>query len=129
MAREFKRSDRLGEQIQREVAELLQFHSREPLPGLVTVSGVSLTRDMGYADIHISVLGGGDDAVAIAMERIDAQKGFFRTELSQRLHIRRVPELRFFSDETAEKGAAMRRLILEARSKDSDRQAPDGDKE
>ena len=34
MAREFKRSDRLGEQIQREVAELLQFQSREPLPGL-----------------------------------------------------------------------------------------------
>ena len=58
---------------------------------------------MGYADIHISVLGGGDDAVAIAMERIESQKGFFRTELSQLLHIRRVPELRFFSDETAER--------------------------
>lgn len=125
MAREFKRADRLGEQIQREVAELLQFHSREPLPGLVTVSGVNLTRDMGYADVHISVLGGGDDAIAVAMERIESQKGFFRMELGRRLHVRRVPELRFHSDQTQEKGAHMRTLINQARATDSDQRTPD----
>lgn len=119
MAREFKRADRLGEQIQREIAELFQFHSRETLPGLVTVSGVTLTRDMGYADVHISVLGGGDDALDIVMERIEAQKGYFRTELGRRLHVRRVPELRFHSDLTQEKGAHMRELINKARASDS----------
>lgn len=75
MAREFKRSDRLGEQIQRELAELLQFHSRVRLPGLVTVSGVKVSRDMGYADVYISVLGGGDDAPETAMAAIQSQKG------------------------------------------------------
>ncbi|MGB0965514.1 MAG: 30S ribosome-binding factor RbfA [Litorivicinus sp.] len=124
MAREFKRADRLGEQIQREMAELLQFHSRESLPGLVTVSGVNLSRDMGYAEIHISVLGGGDDALATVMERIEAQKGHFRTELGRRLHVRRVPELRFHSDQTQEKGAHMRELINKARASDSDQQSP-----
>ena len=77
MAREFKRADRLGEQIQREVAELLQFHTREPLPGLVTVSGVSLTRDMGYADIHISVLGGVMMPSPLRWNELKRKRAFF----------------------------------------------------
>jgi ribosome-binding factor A len=120
VAREFKRSDRLGEQIQRELAELLQFHSRVHLPGLVTVSGVKLSRDMGYADVHISVLGGGDDAPTRALDAINSQKGYLRTELSQRLHVRRVPELRFYGDSTQQDAARMATLISKARASDSD---------
>ena len=120
MAREFKRSDRLGEQIQRELADLIQFHSRVSLPGLVTVSGVKVSRDMGYADIYISVLGGGDDAPSISIEGVVSQKGYLRTELSQRLHVRRVPELRFYLDNTQQEAERMATLINKARAQDGD---------
>lgn len=118
MAREFKRADRLSGQIQREMAELLQFHSRERLPGLVTVSDVNLTRDMGYADVFVSIMGAPEQC-ADAYRLIEMQLGYFRQMLSQRLHLRRVPELRLHLDNTAEEGAAIRELIFKARQRDN----------
>ena len=56
MSAEFSRSQRLGEQIQRDLALLIQRELKDPRVGMVTVSFVELSRDLSYADINVTVL-------------------------------------------------------------------------
>lgn len=56
MPREFSRIDRIGDQMQRELAQLIQREVKDPRVGMVTVNAVKVSRDLGYADIYVSLL-------------------------------------------------------------------------
>ena len=56
MAREYSRVERIGDQMQRELAQLIQREVKDPRVGMVTVNDVKVSRDLGYADIYISLL-------------------------------------------------------------------------
>ena len=58
MPREFPRTRRVGEQMQRELASLLQEELKDPRLGMISVSGVEVSRDLAHARVYISVLGG-----------------------------------------------------------------------
>ncbi len=60
--REFKRTDRVADQLQKELAVLIQREVKDPRLGMVTVSGVTVSRDLGYADIYVTLLGEQDPA-------------------------------------------------------------------
>ena len=107
------RSARIADQIQRSLAELIRVEVRDPRVGLVTLTGVELSRDHSHAKVYFTVLGAQSDAAA-AQEGLANAAGFLRSELSHRLTTRKVPELHFAYDESVERGVRLSRLIDEA---------------
>jgi ribosome-binding factor A len=110
MPREFNRSDRVGAQVQREVAELLRTHIKDPELGMVTLSEVELTRDLAVAKLYVSFL-----APRLSPEQCVKRLGDFvpelRHELGKRIRIRVLPELRFVYDDSIERGMRMDALL------------------
>lgn len=113
MAKEYSRTRRVGEQMQRELAALIQREIKDPRLGMVTVSGVEVARDYSIAKVFVTVLGGDAD-VATALDILNAAAGFLRHELGQRMRLRTVPHLKFLFDESIKRGSDLSRLIDEA---------------
>jgi len=119
VAREFSRSRRVGEQIQRELAELVQRDLKDARLGMVTISAVELSRDMGVAKVFFTVFGEGHDEKQ-TLEALKSSYGFLRRELGHRMRLRTVPELRFQYDHSIEKGSQLSALINKAVAEDQD---------
>lgn len=98
---EFKRTDRIGDQIKMEVADILTRKTRDPRIGFVTVTSVEVSDDLQHAKIFVTVQKDQDPKPVFAGLRKAA--GFVRAELSRRLHLRRIPELVFLPDVSTEK--------------------------
>jgi ribosome-binding factor A len=113
MPREFPRTRRVGEQIQREVAGILQEEFKDPRLGMISVSGVEVSRDLAHAKVYISVLGGEED-VSETVKVLNKAAGFLRHQLGQRMRLRSVPQLRFLYDGSLAEGARMDALIAAA---------------
>jgi ribosome-binding factor A len=107
------RQARVADQIQRELAELVRLEVRDPRVGLVTFTGVELSRDGSHAKVFFTVLGSPSDAES-AREGLQRAAGFLRTQLAHRLTTRSVPELHFEYDESVERGMRLSKLIDEA---------------
>ena len=107
------RSARIADQIQRSLAELLRLEVRDPRVGLVTLTGVELSRDQSHAKVFFTVMGS-EAQVEQAGEGLRRAAGFLRSELAHRLTTRKVPELHFEYDESVERGVRLTRLIDEA---------------
>ena len=107
------RSARIAQEIQRSLAELIRLEVRDPRVGLVTLTGVELSRDQSHAKVFFTVMGAGTDAEE-AGRGLTHAAGFLRSELAHRLTIRKVPELHFAFDESVERGVRLSRLIDEA---------------
>jgi len=105
------RSARIADQIQRSLAELIRLEVRDPRVGLVTITGVELSRDHSHAKVFFTVLGADS---APALEGLSRAAGFLRSELSRQLTTRKVPELHFAFDDSVERGVRLSRLIDEA---------------
>jgi len=110
MPKEFARSSRVAEQVQRELAELIRLELKDPRVGLVTLTGVELTPDYAHAKVFYTTL-----ADPSARQDIDAglrrASGFLRRELGRRIRIHTLPELHFVFDESVERGDRLSRLI------------------
>ena len=114
MPRDFPRSRRIAEQIQRELAELIRLELKDPrVSGLVTVTDVEVSRDQSHAKVFFTLLG---DARKIdeTAEGLKRAAGFLRTQLAQRMKLRTVPQLDFQYDTSVERGIKLSRLIDEA---------------
>jgi ribosome-binding factor A len=108
------RSARIADQIQRSLAEVIRLELRDPRVGLITLTGVELSRDQSHAKVFFTVLGTGPDAADAAARGLANAAGFLRSELAHRLTTRKVPELHFEFDESVERGVHLSRLIDEA---------------
>jgi ribosome-binding factor A len=113
MPREFPRTRRVGEQMQRELAAILHEELKDPRLGMISVSGVEVSRDLAHARVYISVLGGEED-VSETIKVLNKAAGFLRHQLGQRMRLRAVPQLRFLYDESLAEGARMDALIAAA---------------
>ncbi|MDH5777365.1 MAG: 30S ribosome-binding factor RbfA [Gammaproteobacteria bacterium] len=120
MPKEFSRTRRVGEQIQRELAQLIQLEVNDPRLGMVTVSGVDVSKDLAVAKIFISSLND-DDNVKQTISILTSAAGFLRRELGKRMTTRTVPELRFVYDETTLRGNKLASLIDQAIASDKNR--------
>ena len=107
------RSARIADQIQRSLAEVIRLELRDPRVGLVTLTGVELSRDQSHAKVFFTVFGSASD-IALALEGLQRAAGFLRSGLAHRLTTRKVPELHFAYDESVERGVRLSRLIDEA---------------
>lgn len=121
MAREFKRTDRVAEQLQRELAQIVQLEIKDPRVGMVTVSAVDLSRDLHYATVYVTFLGI-DETVAATQSAVDVLNeaaGFIRIQIGKRMRMRAVPHVKFLFDESISRGRDLSSLIKNARDKDS----------
>lgn len=120
MAKEYSRTQRVGDQIQRDLAKIIQQDMKDPRLGLVTISGVRVTRDLAYADVHVTFLGrDGEGEVKEALKVMSGAAGFLRSELARGLKLRIIPKLRFHYDESLVRGRRLSSLIDQAREKDA----------
>ena len=119
MARDFKRTDRVGDQIQRDLATLIQREIKDPRIGMVTINHVKVAKDLGYADVYITVLPLGEqgeaDATKQSLEVLKQAAGFLRAELAKGISLRVMPALRFHYDESIHRGRHLTILIEKAR--------------
>ena len=117
MAREFPRSRRVEEQIQRILSDVVRAEVRDPRLNGVIISTVKVSRDLSVAWIYYSIL---DLARSLEEMRaaFESASGFLRGRLVSELSVRRVPELRFEYDDTAQQGTALEQLIDAAVSGD-----------
>jgi len=115
MPREFPRTRRVGEQVQRELAGLVHEEIKDPRLGMVSISGVEVSSDLAHAKVFISVLGD-DAAVTESVRVLNNAAGFLRRRLGARMRLRAVPRLRFYHDRSLAEGARMDALINAALS-------------
>ncbi|MEX5740090.1 ribosome-binding factor A [Acinetobacter baumannii] len=116
-----QRLKRMGDSVQRELSELIRQELKDPrLGGLVTISGVKVSPDLGYADVYVTVMGRelSDDQNEVAhretLDILNKASGFLRQELSRRIKTRITPRLRFHYDKTNAYGNYMFGLIEKA---------------
>jgi ribosome-binding factor A len=112
-----QRAHRVGDQIQRELADLIKNEVKDPRVGQVTITGVDVSGDLSHATVHFSSLAGRDTAKEAA-NALSRTAGFLRSELSRRLNLYSVPQLRFVYDDSIESGLRMSKLIDEAVASD-----------
>ncbi len=114
MPREFSRSRRVGEQIQRSLAQLIHDEVKDPGVGMVTLTAVELSPDLAHARVFFTALV--DDATAQCASEAALQRaaGFLRRELGRLVKLRVVPDLQFVYDRSVERGRRLSALIDEA---------------
>ena len=113
MKKHSQRAQRVGEQIQRELAEILRDDVKDPRVGRVTITAVEVSGDLSHAKIFVTHLGGSGEAASV-VAALQHTAGYLRRELSHRLKLYTVPDLRFFYDDSIESGIKLSQLIDEA---------------
>lgn len=114
MAREFARTDRVAQEIQKEVAMIIQREVKDPRLGMVTVSAVEITRDLAYAKIFVTFFTLEGQNVDKSVEILNEAAGFIRSLLAKRIKARIMPELRFVYDKSMVEGVRMTNLVNQA---------------
>ena len=109
--RGFARTDRVAEQIRRDLSELIRTELRDPRVQQVSITAVEVTPDYAHAKVFFSVLTGNPEETT---EGLNQAAGFLRNGLFKRLHIHTVPTLHFVYDRTPERASDMNALIAKA---------------
>lgn len=112
MPKDYSRSERVADQIQRELAQLIQQEIQDPRVHLVTVSAVRVSKDLSQATVFVSSLDKGHE-IKEQIEALNHAAGFLRHGLAQRMRLRVVPNIRFRYDESIERGVRLTHLIDE----------------
>ena len=110
MKKHSQRAQRVGDQIQRELADLLRNEVKDPRVGRVTVTEVDVTGDLAHATVRFTHLAGKEHA-ADTVAALARTAGFLRSALSRRLDLYSVPQLHFVYDDSIETGMRLSQLI------------------
>ena len=132
------RVQRVGDQIQKELASLIQLEVSDPRIGMVSITGVEVSRDLSHAKVFVTVMNTLSDDASVnqltlsspgKLDRIEVEEnikaltkasGFLRTMLSKRLSTRSIPKLQFYYDNSIERGQQLSGLIDIALKADRD---------
>jgi len=129
MPKDFSRSQRVSEQIHRELAELIRLEVKDPRVGFITLTDVEVSADYAHAKIYFTSMNGkeGLDEILVGLRRAS---GFLRRELGRRIRIHTLPELHWHYDPSVERGATLSalidRTIEEDRARSDDEDDPQG---
>jgi len=109
MPRQGGRAQRVADQIQRELSEILRRDLRDPGVGMITLTGVQVSPDCAHATVFFTCL----DVTHVpqAARGLQRASGFLRSQLAKRIKLYTAPELRFVYDESIERGAHLSQLI------------------
>ena len=146
MPKDYARTDRVAEQMHRELAELVRLEVKDPRVRMVTLTGVEVARDYSHAKVFYTVLsnslpprtaplsnspppagertngsspeGGGKKAMSAVQEGLERASGFLRSQVAHRMKLRITPQLHFVFDASVERGANLSQLIDQAVASD-----------
>jgi ribosome-binding factor A len=131
MAREFSRTDRVAQQVHKEVASILQNeykHRVGDMP-LITVSEVEVSRDLAHAKIYVTIYNSTEEEGKAQVKQLKELKGFVRSILAKRLRMRSVPDLHFFEDKSIIEGMRISNLVSQTIATDESKRESDDGKE
>lgn len=120
MPKDYPRSRRIAEQIQRELSGIIRLELKDPRVGMITITDVEVTQDYSHAKVFFTQLGD-TEKVEETADALQHAAGFLRSQLARRLKLRVVPELHFKYDASVERGMRLSRLIDAAVASDPDR--------
>jgi ribosome-binding factor A len=106
------RATRVGEQMKKELGEIIGRKIKDPRIGFVTVTDVEVTGDLQQAKVFISVLGD-DEQRQNTLKGLAKAKGFIRSEIGQRIRLRKTPEITFEFDESVDYGNRIEALLAD----------------
>ena len=110
MPKDFSRTLRVADQIQRELANLIRLEVKDPRVGMVTLTGVDVSPDYAHARVFFTLLGNSAQQEA-AQRALTHAAGFLRGHIGRRIKLHTIPELHFVFDESVERGARLSQLI------------------
>ncbi len=113
MSRDFKRTDRVGAEMQRELAELIREEIKDPSLGMITLQEVRVVRDFSQAKVYFTTLAEQVSEKEVA-KHLNQHSGHLRWLLGQRMKLRSIPKLIFVFDSSVEQGEHLSSLIEQA---------------
>ena len=121
------RTDRISEEVKREVSFIIQNELKDPrIAKMISVTAADVTRDLRYARVYVSVLGD-ENEKRDAIEGLRSAAGFIRREIWRRIQLRYTPEIIFELDDSIEHGVYINKLINETLQ--GDRRETDAEKD
>ena len=120
MPRDYPRSRRIAEQLQRELSDIIRLELKDPRVGMITITDVEVSPDHAYARVFFTSLGKPSE-IDDATEGLRHAAGFLRSQLARRMKLRIVPQLQFKYDESVERGMRLSQLIDTAVAQDAAR--------
>jgi ribosome-binding factor A len=117
MRKETSRTRKIGELMQREIAQLLTREVNDPRVARITITSVDVAPDLSHAKIYFTHLAGEDEAPKV-QRALKGMAGFLRHRLRELIDLRTIPELRFVYDTAVERGARINELLERVRVED-----------
>ncbi|MEH0833199.1 30S ribosome-binding factor RbfA [Pectobacterium cacticida] len=128
MAKEFSRTQRVAQEMQKEIAIIIQREVKDPRIGMATVSGVEVSRDLAYAKVFVTFLNDNEpEQIKTALKALQDASGFIRTLVGKAMRLRVVPALTFSYDNSLVEGMRMSNLVTNVVRNDSERRAITGE--
>ncbi len=119
-----RRTERLNHLLRQEITDLLQREAKDPrLSAMVSVTRVSVSSDLRYAKVFVSVLGTEEEKKGV-LAGLHAASGFLRRQLASRLTLRYTPDLTFTYDDTMEQAGKVLELIQQVSTSEAETQEP-----
>jgi ribosome-binding factor A len=108
------RGQRVADQIQRDLAEIISMELKDPRVGMITITEVQLTPDYAHAKVFFTMLADDPAAIQKTVAGLSQAAGYIRKELGRRITIHTLPELHFVHDTSTARGAELSKLIDQA---------------
>ena len=109
----FRRTDRINEQLKQEISLIVRDEVRDPRVGLATITAVQTSPELDHARVYVTSLGDETEREEI-ITGLRSAAAFIRKQLSGRLHMRRIPELHFEADRVLSEATRIEQLLREA---------------
>ena len=120
MPREFSRSRRVGQQLMKEIAVIIQRDLKDPRLGMPTVSSVDLSPDLKSARVYLTFLNFTDQQIKGALKILTAAKGYIRSEVGRNMKLRVIPDLNFLYDPSLIEGMRIGHLVDQSVTRDEE---------
>ncbi|MCL1079037.1 30S ribosome-binding factor RbfA [Parashewanella spongiae] len=128
MAKEFSRTRRIGQQLQQELAMVIQREIKDPRVGMVTVNEVEVSRDLSFARVFVTFFDEDESQVESKLEALSGASGYIRTLIAGRMKLRIMPQLKFVYDSSLVEGMRMSNLVTKIVSEDEAKSTASSDK-
>lgn len=118
MVNPYKRTDRVADQMQRALADIIRLHVNDPRFKRITITGVDVSPDMNTANVFFSLQK--PEELADTTKALSKAAGFFRSQLAGALDLRITPKLKFIYDASIDEGnkiAALLNVVLKDQDK------------
>lgn len=117
---EYKRKDRVGDLIRKEIASMLTFGEiKDPRIGLVTVTQVHMGADLRNAKVYFSIMGSEKERKE-SLKGLNSASGFIRRRLAKVLSIKRIPTVSFAFDGSIEYSSHIAKVLKDVELKDAE---------